>query len=201
MHIKNLVGAHSNQNPFYYIENELEISVPYYTNKIDIKINDQQSVFIRKLNNNKSDKLLFLNDRQKGMSTIMMAYCYWLCTQVPNTHVGIFTHKLQCNKILQTKVAPKDISVVTLNTSSCIQFNNGSTINFINGANFFCNKQINYLFVDNAPNFGLQEWKSLDPCLTRYGYVGKLVVLSSGEDGKYIIPAGLQNSDVSTIIQ
>ena len=200
MNTKNLVGEHSNQNPFYYIENELEISVPYQTNKIGIKINNQQSIFIKQLNNNKSDKLLFLNDRQNGLSTIMMSYCYWLCTQVTNTHIGVFTYNLQCNKSLQTKVVPKE-NVVTLNSSSGIQFNNGSTINFINNSSFFCDKQISFLFVDNAPNFGLQEWKSLEPCLTRYGHVGKLVVLSSGEERKYIIPVGLQNSTVTTIIQ
>ena len=58
---KNLVGAFSNQNPFYYIENELLLTTPYTTNDMPIKINDYQNSFLKHLLNSKSDKTLFLN--------------------------------------------------------------------------------------------------------------------------------------------
>jgi len=199
MHIKNLVGAFSNQNPFYYIENELLLTTPYTTNDSPLKINDYQNSFLKNLLNSKADKTLFLSPRQKGLSTIMMSYSFWLCSQVPKTYIGVYTHTRHNAKMLQTIVAPKDSSVVTLNSGCIIHFANQSRINFINGDDFCCADSLDYLFVDNATNFSETTWRSLQPCLSRNP--GKFVILVSGEEGRFQIPSGVPKTELTTVIQ
>lgn len=196
---KNLVGAFSNQNPFYYIENELLLTTPYTTNDMPIKINDYQNSFLKHLLNSKSDKTLFLSPRQKGLSTIMMSYSFWLCSQLPKTCVGIYTIGATRAKTLQTIVTPKEPSGVTLNSGRVIHFGNQSRINFISENNFCCGDSLDCLFVDNASNFDETAWISLQPCLS--GNQGKFVVLVSGEEGKFSIPSGMPKTELTTVIQ